>query len=175
VAAPDARRSCANCRTRCAGYDPHTPVDELLRTLDDLVTAGTVRYIGFSDTPAWFTAQAHTIATLRGWAPVVALQMEYSLLSRTIEGEIIPLAQDTGMAVLPWGPLKSGFLTGKYARDQPAPADAKWFACSGHAGRASSPWFGRQQTRCASTTGFPWRPRLVPCALVCGVCSGGES
>jgi aryl-alcohol dehydrogenase-like predicted oxidoreductase len=90
-------------------YDPHTPVDELLRTLNDLVTAGTVRYIGFSDTPAWFTAQAQTIATLRGWAPVVALQMEYSLLSRTVEGEIIPLAQDTGMAVLPWGPLSSGF------------------------------------------------------------------
>ncbi len=106
-------------------YDPRTPVDELLRTLDDLVSAGTIRYVGFSDTPAWYTAQAHTIAMLRGWAPVVALQMEYSLLSRTIEGEIVPLALATGMAVLPWGPLKSGFLSGRYRRGQPIPADAK--------------------------------------------------
>jgi aryl-alcohol dehydrogenase-like predicted oxidoreductase len=112
-------------------YDAHTPLDELLRTLDDLVSAGTIRYLGFSDTPAWYTAQAHTIATLRGWSPVVALQMEYSLLSRTIEGEIVPLAQDTGMAILPWGPLKSGFLSGKYTRAQPVPAGTKRAAAFG--------------------------------------------
>ncbi|MEW2547312.1 aldo/keto reductase [Streptomyces sp. NPDC047002] len=97
-------------------HDRHTPVEETLRALDDLVTAGKIRYVGFSDTPAWFTAQAHTMALLRGWTPVTALQMEYSLLERTIEGELIPLAQATGMAMLPWSPLKSGFLSGRYTR-----------------------------------------------------------
>jgi aryl-alcohol dehydrogenase-like predicted oxidoreductase len=107
-------------------YDWATPVEETLRTLDDLVTAGKIRYVGFSDTPAWFTAKAHTIALLRGWTPITALQMEYSLLERTIEGELIPLAQDAGMGVLPWSPLKSGYLSGKYAGgSREIPADTK--------------------------------------------------
>ncbi|MFJ4782142.1 aldo/keto reductase [Streptomyces sp. NPDC088794] len=105
-------------------HDWSTPVEETLRTLDDLVTAGKIRYVGFSDTPAWFTAKAHTMALLRGWTPVTALQMEYSLLERTIEGELIPLAQDAGMGVLPWSPLKSGYLSGKYRRDQ-GPSDSR--------------------------------------------------
>jgi len=105
-------------------HDWSTPVEETLRTLDDLVTAGKIRYVGFSDTPAWFTAKAHTMALLRGWTPVTALQMEYSLLERTIEGELIPLAQDAGMGVLPWSPLKSGYLSGKYRRDQD-PSDSR--------------------------------------------------
>jgi aryl-alcohol dehydrogenase-like predicted oxidoreductase len=96
-------------------FDPVTPVEETLRALDDLVTAGKVRYVGFSDTPAWATAEAATIARFRGWAPIVALQLEYSLLERTSEGELIPMAQAMGMGVLPWGPLKSGFLSGKYS------------------------------------------------------------
>ncbi|MDH6220694.1 aldo/keto reductase [Streptomyces pseudovenezuelae] len=105
-------------------HDWSTPLEETLRTLDDLVTAGKIRYVGFSDTPAWFTAKAHTMALLRGWTPVTALQMEYSLLERTIEGELIPLAEDAGMGVLPWSPLKSGYLSGKYRRDQ-APSDSR--------------------------------------------------
>jgi aryl-alcohol dehydrogenase-like predicted oxidoreductase len=96
-------------------FDPVTPAEETLRALDDLVTAGKVRYVGFSDTPAWATAEAATIARFRGWAPVIALQLEYSLLERTSEGELIPMAQAMGMGVLPWGPLKSGFLSGKYS------------------------------------------------------------
>ncbi|MFF3754901.1 aldo/keto reductase [Streptomyces sp. NPDC002018] len=112
-------------------YDWSTPVEETLRTLDDLVTAGKIRYVGFSDTPAWFTSKAHTMALLRGWTPITALQMEYSLLERTIEGELIPLAQDAGMGVLPWSPLKSGYLSGKYTRDQTTPADAKRAAVLG--------------------------------------------
>ena len=76
-------------------YDRSTPYEETMRTLDDLVSAGTIRYIGFSDTPAWYTAQAHTAATFRGWAPVSALQMEYSLLARTIEGELDSPGQNT--------------------------------------------------------------------------------
>ncbi|MEU6252459.1 aldo/keto reductase [Streptomyces sp. NPDC047043] len=112
-------------------HDRSTPIEETLRTLDDLVTAGKIRYVGFSDTPAWFTAKAHTTALLRGWTPVTALQMEYSLLERTIEGELIPLAQDAGMGVLPWSPLKSGYLSGKYRRGQAGPGDARRAAVLG--------------------------------------------
>jgi aryl-alcohol dehydrogenase-like predicted oxidoreductase len=97
-------------------WDPHTPVEETMRTLDELVTAGKVRYVGFSNTPAWYTAQAHTLALLRAWTPAIALQVEYSMLARTVEGELVPLALDTGMGVLPWSPLAGGFLSGKYAR-----------------------------------------------------------
>src|SRR6185437_828398 len=104
-------------------FDPVTPVEETLRALDDLVTAGKVRYVGFSDVPAWATAEAATIARFRGWAPVIALQLEYSLLERTSEGELIPMAQAMGMGVMPWGPLKSGFLSGKYSSAAAGPVD----------------------------------------------------
>ncbi|MEJ3658497.1 aldo/keto reductase [Actinomycetes bacterium KLBMP 9759] len=96
-------------------FDPATPIEETLRALDDLVSAGKVRYVGFSDIPAWATAEAATIARLRGWSPVIALQLEYSLLERTPEGELIPMAQAMGMGVLPWSPLRGGFLSGKYS------------------------------------------------------------
>jgi aryl-alcohol dehydrogenase-like predicted oxidoreductase len=97
-------------------YDPFTPVEETLRTLDDLVASGKVRYIGFSNTPGWFTAKADTIAALRGWTRVTALQVEYSLLARTVEGELLPLALDAGMGVLPYSPLRGGFLSGRFRR-----------------------------------------------------------
>ncbi|WP_250036163.1 aldo/keto reductase [Paractinoplanes maris] len=97
-------------------WDAHTPVDETMRTLDDLVRSGKIRYLGFSNTPAWYTAQAHTTALLRGWPPVIALQVEYSLLARTVEGELAPLALDAGMGLTPWSPLAGGFLSGKYQR-----------------------------------------------------------
>lgn len=98
-------------------WDRHTPIEETLRTLDDLVRAGKIRYVGFSNTPAWVTAQAQTTALLKGWTPLIALQVEYSLLARTVEGELAPLALDQGMALVPWSPLKNGFLSGKYRRD----------------------------------------------------------
>ena len=98
-------------------WDRFTPIDETLRALDDLVTAGKVRYIGFSDTPAWKVAQAQVTAGFRGWAPLVALQIEYSLLERTVEGELIPMAQELGLGVAPWSPLRGGVLTGKYTRE----------------------------------------------------------
>ncbi|WP_432948702.1 aldo/keto reductase [Kribbella sp. CA-253562] len=97
-------------------WDRHTPIEETLRTLDDLVRAGKIRYVGFSNTPAWVTAQAQTTALLKGWTPLIALQVEYSLLARTVEGELAPLALDQGMALVPWSPLKNGFLSGKYRR-----------------------------------------------------------
>lgn len=98
-------------------WDPWTPVDETMRTLDDLVRHGKVRYLGVSDMPAWKVAQAQTIAHFRGWSPLVALQIEYSLLQRTVEGELIPAAQELGLGVTPWSPLKGGALTGKYTRE----------------------------------------------------------
>jgi len=105
-------------------WDRFTPVDETMRALDDLVTSGKLRYIGFSDTPAWKVSQAQTIAHLRGWAPLVALQIEYSLLERTVEGELIPMALEMGLGVTPWSPLKSGVLSGKYTRENAASVKA---------------------------------------------------
>ncbi|HLY57659.1 MAG TPA: aldo/keto reductase, partial [Stellaceae bacterium] len=97
--------------------DLFTPVDEVMRALDDLVSSGKVRYIGFSDTPAWKVATAQVTAQFRGWAPLIALQIEYSLLERTVEGELIPMAQAMGLGVTPWSPLRSGVLSGKYSRN----------------------------------------------------------
>jgi aryl-alcohol dehydrogenase-like predicted oxidoreductase len=105
-------------------WDAHTPIEETMRALDDLVAAGKVRYIGFSDTPAWKVSQAQTIARFRGWAPLVALQIEYSLLERTVEGELIPMALEMGLGVTPWSPLKSGVLSGKYTRENAATVKA---------------------------------------------------
>lgn len=104
-------------------FDPVTPLDETMRTLDDLVTAGKIRYVGFSDTPAWATARAQTIAEFRSWTPITALQLEYSLLERTVEGELTPMAQHLGMGVMPWGPLSGGFLSGKYSSTASGPVD----------------------------------------------------
>ncbi|MEW5560123.1 aldo/keto reductase [Enterobacter asburiae] len=106
-------------------WDRNAPVEETLRGLDDLVTAGKIRYVGFSDIPAWKTAQAQTIAAFRGWAPIIALQLEYSLLERTSEGELFPLAQEMGMGIMPWSPLKSGFLSGKFRRDDGGNVDTR--------------------------------------------------
>jgi aryl-alcohol dehydrogenase-like predicted oxidoreductase len=105
-------------------WDRFTPIDETMRALDDLVASGKVRYIGLSDTPAWKVAQAQTMARFRGRAPLVALQIEYSLLERTVEGELIPMALEMGLGVTPWSPLKSGTLSGKYTRENSATAKA---------------------------------------------------
>jgi aryl-alcohol dehydrogenase-like predicted oxidoreductase len=98
-------------------WDKHTPIEETMSALHDLVGAGKVRYVGVSDTPAWKVAQANTIAGFRGWSAFVALQIEYSLLERTVEGELFPMAREMGLGVTPWSPLKSGVLSGKYTRD----------------------------------------------------------
>ena len=97
-------------------WDRTTPIEETMRALDTLVEQGKVRYLGFSDTPAWKMAQAQTMAQLRGWSPLVALQIEYSLLQRTVEGELVPMAQELGIGITPWGPLRGGALSGKYKR-----------------------------------------------------------
>ncbi len=97
-------------------WDKTTPIEETMRALDTLVEQGKVRYLGFSDTPAWKVAQAQTMAALRAWSPLVALQIEYSLLQRTVEGELVPMAQELGLGITPWGPLRGGALSGKYKR-----------------------------------------------------------
>lgn len=95
-------------------WDFTTPIDEVLRGLEDLVRSGKVHYIGISDTPAWIVAQANTIAELRGWTAFVGLQVEYSLLQRTPERDLLPMAKAFDIAVTPWAPLAGGALTGKY-------------------------------------------------------------
>ncbi len=97
-------------------WDKHTPIEETMAALNDLVRAGKVRYIGISDTPAWKTTQAQLIAQFRGWTQFIGLQIEYSLLERTVEGELVPMAQELGMGVTPWSPLRGGLLSGKYTR-----------------------------------------------------------
>ncbi|MBL8972587.1 MAG: aldo/keto reductase [Myxococcales bacterium] len=112
-------------------WDRHTPIDETMAALHDLVRAGKVRYLGISDTPAWKTTQAQMIAQFRGWTPFIGLQIEYSLLERTVEGELIPMAQELGMGVTPWSPLRSGLLSGKYTRANAAtvqPDKRTWVA-----------------------------------------------
>ena len=84
--------------------------------MDDLVRAGKVLYTGVSDIPAWQVSRMQAIADLRGWTPLVALQIEYSLIERTVERELIPMAAEMGLGVIPWSPLASGVLTGKYGR-----------------------------------------------------------
>ena len=85
-----------------------------MRGLDDLVRQGKVLYVGISDAPAWWIAQANTLATLRGWSPFVGLQIEYSLVERSVERELIPMAEALQLGVTAWSPLSGGILTGKY-------------------------------------------------------------
>ena len=97
-------------------WDTITPVEEVVGTLNDLVRQGKILHYGFSDTPAWYVARAQTLAEKEGKERLIALQLEYSLVERNIEREHIPAAQELGLAVCPWSPLASGFLTGKYRR-----------------------------------------------------------
>jgi aryl-alcohol dehydrogenase-like predicted oxidoreductase len=97
-------------------WDVHTPIEETLAALEDLVRAGKVRYLGISDTPAWKVAEANVTARFRGWSAFIGLQIEYSLLERTVEQELIPMARELGLGITPWSPLKSGALSGKYTR-----------------------------------------------------------
>lgn len=95
-----------------------TPVDEVMRGLDDLVRSGKVHYVGISDTPAWVISRSNMLAELRGWSQFVALQVEYSLLQRGAERDLLPMAQTLDMAVTPWGVIGGGALTGKYLRGE---------------------------------------------------------
>jgi aryl-alcohol dehydrogenase-like predicted oxidoreductase len=98
-------------------WDGTTPVEEILRAMDDLVRAGKVLYVGISDTPAWQISRMQAIADLRGWSPLVALQIEYNLIERTTERELIPMANEMGLGVVPFSPLAGGLLAGKYIKE----------------------------------------------------------
>jgi len=102
-------------------WDGMTPVEEVVRALDDLVSAGKVLYVGISDTPAWVVSRAVTLAQQYGWSPFVAVQGPYSLADRTVERELLPMAADLGLAFTPWGMLEGGALTGKYLDDTDEP------------------------------------------------------
>ncbi len=97
-------------------WDYLTPVDEVMRAFDDMISSGKVLYIGISDTPAWIVSRANTLAELRGWNRFVGLQIEYSLIERTVERELLPMARAFDMAVTPWGTMGGGVLTGKYSK-----------------------------------------------------------
>lgn len=100
-------------------WDYLTPVEEVMRSLDDMVRAGKILYIGISDTPAWIVSQANVIAEFRGWTQFVGLQIEYSLIQRTTERDLLPMAQAFDLAVAAWAPLAGGALTGKYLKQRP--------------------------------------------------------
>jgi aryl-alcohol dehydrogenase-like predicted oxidoreductase len=102
-------------------WDKVTPLDEVMRAFDDLVRQGKILYAGVSDMAAWAVARANTLAELRGWTRFVGLQIEYSLIERTVERELIPMAEALGLGVTAWSPLASGVLTGKYAEGKAEP------------------------------------------------------
>jgi aryl-alcohol dehydrogenase-like predicted oxidoreductase len=133
-------------------WDRHTPIEETLSTLNDLVRASKVRNIGMSNVPAWFVGEAVAIARLRGWEPIAALQVQYSLLTRTVEGEQFGAARHFGLGIVPWSPLANGTLSGKYARERtsdPASSRAKYAKLH----EATSMFLNASPVRWAS----PWR------------------
>ena len=95
------------------GFDPLTPLDDVLCTLNDMVRSGKVRYIGLSDHPAWVVTKCQYTALMNRWEPLCALQIEYSLLQRTVESELMSMARDLNLGVTPWSPLRGGVLSGK--------------------------------------------------------------
>jgi len=106
-------------------WDPTTPVEEMMRGLDDLVRAGKIRYVGASNFMAWQLARANLMAEFRGWSPFVVIQSHYHMLERDVERELLPYCQNQGVGLIPFFPLAGGFLTGKYKRGEPAPAGSR--------------------------------------------------
>lgn len=107
------------------GFDPATPIEDTVRTLDDVVRSGKARYVGFSNLPAWVASKALTFATANGLARFQSAQVYYSIAGRDIEREIAPMCQAEGVAILPWSPLAGGLLSGKFDPDKKGPADAR--------------------------------------------------
>jgi aryl-alcohol dehydrogenase-like predicted oxidoreductase len=166
-----------------ATSSPGGPAGATLRALDDLVTAGQVRYVGLSDVPSWVAAQAQTIARFRGWTPVTALQLEYSLLERTPDGELLPMAEALGIGVLPRSPLRGGPRRGRarqrsrsrgYAAAPRSPPRSSELAPSNSCGQISPRWrspsppsSSRPSTsrrRRPSTSPPPSPPRSLQCS-----------
>ena len=108
--------------------DPHTPIEETLAALSEMVAEGKVRYIGSSNFAGWQVVDADWTARTSGYEPFISAQNEYSWLNRTVEAELVPALEHTGQSLLPYFPLASGLLTGKYQRDEPAPPAPGWVA-----------------------------------------------
>jgi aryl-alcohol dehydrogenase-like predicted oxidoreductase len=159
--------------------DPLTPIEETLRTLDDLVRQGKVRYIGCSNLPAWQVVQAHWTAQQLGIHAFVSCQDEYSLLARDIERELMPAMEAHGLGLLPYFPLASGLLTGKYKRGQPPPEGTRFAAWPALAERyvTEENWdvverleqFCAKRGRTLLELAFSW---LLAKPLVCSVIAG---
>jgi aryl-alcohol dehydrogenase-like predicted oxidoreductase len=107
------------------GYDPATPVAEIVEALDAVVRSGKARYVGFSNLPAWVASKALTLAEARGLARFQSAQVYYSIAGRDIEREIAPMCQAEGVAILPWSPLAGGLLSGKFDPEKKGPSDAR--------------------------------------------------
>jgi len=127
-------------------WDQMTPVEEVMRAFDDLVHQGKVLYTGISDAPAWWIAQANTLAELRGWTPFIGLQIEYSLIERTVERELIPMGKAFALGLVAWSPLAGGLLSGKY-----------------HSGAAKDARYSSEMTKSFRRTGE--RPDRIVAAL----------
>lgn len=106
-------------------FDPHTPFEETMRALDDLVRSGKVRYIGASNYAAWQLCRANDVAEMRGWTPFISIQPHYHMLERSIEKELVPYCEAFGVGIIPYFPLAGGFLTGKYRRGQAPPPGSR--------------------------------------------------
>ena len=107
------------------GVDAETPIEETVRALDDVVRSGKVRYVGFCNLPAWQAMKALGYADAHGHAKFVSAQMYYSIAGRDLEREVVPLAKDQNLAIMPWSPLAGGLLSGKFDPDKPGPAGAR--------------------------------------------------
>lgn len=127
-------------------WDETTPVDEVMRGFDDLVRSGKVLYAGVSDIPAWQVARMQTLAELRGWTPLVALQIEYSMLQRTVERDLVPMADALGLGITAWSPLGMGVLTGKYRKGAKAASGANAGTSSDREANAAGDFSTRKQT-----------------------------
>lgn len=117
-------------------WDRITPVDEVMRTFDDLSRAGKIRYAGFSDVPSWYAAQGQTYADAHALTPAINVQLPYSLVDRTIETEHVAMGQTLGMGISAWSPLGGGFLSGKYRYDQKGPSGEGRLSIPGASGLA---------------------------------------
>jgi len=109
-------------------WDRVTPAEEVMRTLDDLVRSGKVRHVGLSDVPAWYASRAQSIAEFRGYEPIAAIELEYSLAQRAIEDEFVPFGTEHGVGILAWAPLANGLLSGKYRPSEDGTAQGGRFA-----------------------------------------------
>ncbi len=125
-------------------WDQVTPAEEVMRTLDDLVRSGKVRYVALSDAPAWYVAQAQTLATDRHWEPISTVQLEYSLVERNIEFEYTAMAQALGTGIMVWSPLGSGLLSGKYRPSEQGGAGEGRLATLANSGNPSFNKFTKQ-------------------------------